>query len=122
MDPKKKAGRPVKQTQPGEDEKLVKKRLYQRAYQNKIKQAVGTVLTLEEECDNERDALKKEVNTLKNYLNGAMNQLDNVLSEAKNMGASGKKKAPMSTQIMASSVINSAIKNKIARNKVKALK
>lgn len=93
----KRRGRPRKEPTPGEDASTVAKRLYMRDYQTSVRQGVVAVMTAEEECDKERDALRKRVTTLMATLNSSMNQLDTVLKEATAM----PKKKPSKKELLA---------------------
>jgi tRNA U55 pseudouridine synthase TruB len=108
------AGRPRKDDTQGTKEQ-VEKRKYMRKYQAQIKKDIITLSKMEEDCDTELARIKKEKAMLINELEKANKQAENILKEA-----TGAK--PVNKEMNASSIINRAIKGKIARKVYKELK
>tara|TARA_B110000259_G_scaffold68569_1_gene80829 strand:+ start:11568 stop:11942 length:375 start_codon:yes stop_codon:yes gene_type:complete len=107
--PPKKAGAPKKPETVGSD-KQVKARLYQRDYQAKIRSGIFELAQMEIDCDKELKQIKQDKAKLLNLLEKANNQTESILKEAT------ADKKPTVKQMNASSVINRAVKGKVAKN------
>jgi hypothetical protein len=106
MPPKK--GAPLKSDNIG-TEKQIKARLYQRDYQAKLRTGIFELAQMEIDCDKELKQIKQDKAKLLNLLEKANNQTESILKEA----TSDKK--PTVKQMKASSIINLAVKSKVAK-------
>ena len=107
--PPKKAGAPKKADNVGTP-KQIKQRLYMRDYQAKLRSGIFELAAMEEDCDKELKKIKADKAKLLNLLEQANNQTETILKEAT------ADKKPTVKQMKASSVINRAVKGKLAKN------
>jgi seryl-tRNA synthetase len=121
-----KRGRPLKKPDPNEDEKKRKNREAQNRYKQKVGKQIGSVVNDLDECDEERANLKDKVKTLSKLLadceaqvSGIMNSVRSVPKMGAKTGSQAKAKATSVIQNQASTMIGSAIRQNLARKKLK---
>lgn len=111
-------GRPLKPASAPDTEAKRKNR--ERVARHKAKQAneISTVVEDFIDCDDERKVLKANVKTLSAMLKKCDEQIATLMSDVNKMGTT--KKAPsINKKMAAASTIVGAVKNKMARNKMK---
>ena len=107
--PPKKLGAPKKLDTEG-SAKQVKQRIYMRGYSAKMRADIFELSQMELDCATELERIRKEKAKLIDELEKANKQVESVLKEAT------ADKKPTVKQMNASSVINRAVKGKVAKN------
>jgi len=114
-----KRGRPLKKPDPNEDEKKRKNREAQQRYKNKVGTQINTVVNDLDECDEERAALKEKVSKLTKLLADCEKQVSGIMDSVRNAPSAGAKREQKVRQNKASTVIGSAIRQNLARKKMR---
>ncbi len=122
-----KRGRPLKKPVEGEDPKKKANREAQQRYKNKIGTQIGSVVNDLDDCDEERADLKDRVKTLSKLLADCEAQVSGLMDSVKavpKMGAktgakSRARTTPSTLQEQASTTIGSAIRQNLARKKMR---
>jgi cell division septum initiation protein DivIVA len=122
-----KRGRPLKKQDPNEDPKKKANREAQNRYKQKVGKQINNVVNDLDDCDEERADLKDRVKKLTKLLADCETQVSGIMNSVKavpRMGAktgakSRARTTPSAIQEQASSMIGSAIKQKLARKKLK---
>jgi hypothetical protein len=122
-----KRGRPLKKQDPNEDPKKKANREAQNRYKQKVGKQIGSVVNDLDDCDEERADLKDRVKKLTKLLADCEAQVSGIMNSVKDVPRMGAKTGaksrarttPSAIQQQASTTIGSAIKQKLARKKLK---
>jgi hypothetical protein len=114
-----KRGRPLKKPDPNEDPKKRANREAQNRYKQRVGSQIGNVVNDLDECDEERAALKEKVSKLTKLLADCEKQVSGIMDSVRNAPSAGAKKEQKTRQNKASTVIGSAIRQNLARKKMK---
>lgn len=119
--PKKRRGRPLKQPEEDEDPKKARNRAAQRRYKEKVGKQIGAVVDDLDDCDEERKDLKGRVATLTKLLSDCEKQVSGIVKELAVKPAKPAAKAPAVSKTMTdkATMLQNAMRGKIARNKAK---
>lgn len=117
--PKKRRGRPLKEPDPTEDPKLAKNRAAQRRYKEKVGKQIGAVVDDLDDCDEERKDLKGRVATLTKLLANCETQVASIVKELASKPAKAKAPTVSKTMTDKATMLQNAMRGKIARNKAK---
>ncbi len=118
-----KRGRPLKKVDANEDPKKKANREAQNRYKQRVGSQINTVVNDLDDCDEERANLKDRVSKLTKLLADCEKQVSGIMESVKavpTMGAKSRRKTtPSAIQNQASTMIGSAVRQKLARNKMK---
>ena len=114
-----KRGRPPKKPDPNEDPKKKANREAQNRYKQRVGNQIGNVVNDLDECDEERAALKEKVSKLTKLLADCEKQVSGIMDSVRNAPSAGAKREQKARQNKASTVIGSAIRQNLARKKMK---
>jgi seryl-tRNA synthetase len=122
-----KRGRPLKKVDPNEDPKKKANREAQNRYKQKVGKQIGSVVNDLDECDEERADLKDRVKKLTKLLADCEAQVSGIMDSVKSVPRMGAKtgaksrtrSTPSAIQQQASTTIGSAIRQNLARKKMR---
>jgi hypothetical protein len=120
-----KRGRPLKKVDPNEDPKKKANREAQNRYKQRVGSQINTVVNDLDDCDEERADLKVRVKKLTKLLDDCTNQVNDLMNSVKSVptmkakGTRAKAKATAIIENQASTTIGSAIRQNLARKKLK---